>query len=400
MDSNILDNVDSQELGQRLKDARTKKGLRQEDAAEVLGVARTTITAIEKGERRIKASELIKLAKAYERKIRDLISPDRPSLDRFVPQFRGPNFQETDLKPEIQKAIDNLEELAINFIELERITNAPLKKRYPEEHDIENRNLYILAETIAIEERNRLGLGDGPIPHIRDILEIEVGIRIFYLPLPSEYSAIYIYNDQLGGCIAVNSNHIEERRRFSLAHDYGHFLTTRQKSELLEENNQVRPLSEVFADLFAMYFLLPSSSLMRQFNNLKVKYGKVTPAALCDLANYYGVSFEALCRRLEQLNLIKTGTLDKLKANGFKVREAQKQLGIEPLSSRDHKFPRHYLILAIDAFDNELISEGQFAHFLQLNRIQARRMAETLRSDDIEVADQNLVDFPQQVTGV
>ncbi len=65
MNKNILDNIDMRELGKELQRARMKKGLNQADAAEILNVARTTITAIEKGERRIKFEELIKLSAAY-----------------------------------------------------------------------------------------------------------------------------------------------------------------------------------------------------------------------------------------------------------------------------------------------------------------------------------------------
>src|SRR5256885_1608313 len=67
MDTNFLDIIDMRELGKELQQARFKRGLTQEEAAKFIDVARTTITAIEKGERRIKAEELIKLAYAYGR---------------------------------------------------------------------------------------------------------------------------------------------------------------------------------------------------------------------------------------------------------------------------------------------------------------------------------------------
>ena len=51
MDTNILDTIDMRELGKELQQARIKRGLTQEEAAKIIEVARTTITAIEKGER-------------------------------------------------------------------------------------------------------------------------------------------------------------------------------------------------------------------------------------------------------------------------------------------------------------------------------------------------------------
>ncbi|MEQ8538423.1 MAG: hypothetical protein RIB93_13370 [Coleofasciculus sp. D1-CHI-01] len=41
--------------------------------------------------------------------------------------------------------------------------------------------------------------------------------------------------------------------------------------------------------------------------------------------------------------------------------------------------PVHYQHLAIEAFDQGLITEGRFADFLHVDRLEARRLAEVLR---------------------
>src|SRR5260221_1748720 len=97
MTTNILDTIDMRELGKELQQARIKRGLTQEDAAKVIDVARTTITALEKGERRIKAGELIKLAQAFGRHVSDLVRPS-PKIEPFQVQFRGP-YTPTDQDP-------------------------------------------------------------------------------------------------------------------------------------------------------------------------------------------------------------------------------------------------------------------------------------------------------------
>ena len=56
MIANILNELDLRELGRELQRARKKQGLTQEAAAVIIDAARTTITAIEKGERRIRTS--------------------------------------------------------------------------------------------------------------------------------------------------------------------------------------------------------------------------------------------------------------------------------------------------------------------------------------------------------
>jgi DNA-binding XRE family transcriptional regulator len=51
--ASMLDRVDARELGSRLKAARTGAEVTQEVAAQCIGAARTTIVAIERGDRRL-----------------------------------------------------------------------------------------------------------------------------------------------------------------------------------------------------------------------------------------------------------------------------------------------------------------------------------------------------------
>ncbi len=390
MEENILDKLDMRKLGRELQQARTKRGLNQAEAAQVLNVARTTITAIEKGERRIKPDELIKLARAYGRQVNDLIR-QRPQIEPFQVQFRGPYLRDEDENSEISIYVDQLEELSRNYLELENITNSPLVYKYPNEYTIDGLKVEFAAEDVANQERKRLGLGDGPIPFLRRILEQDVGIRIFYLAIkPSKYSAMYLYDHDLGGCIGINSLHPEERRRWSLAHDYGHFLAHRYKPRMFIVNNYQRvPQSEQFADYFAACFLMPASGLTMRFNDVRKTKEKIVVADLCLLAHFYCVSVAALTLRLEDLKLIPTGVWEKLQQGGFKVREAQAQLGLGEIPSEDDKLPIRYQNLALLAYGQGLITEGQFSHYLQTDRLSARSMAENLRRHLSQVSDTN-----------
>ena len=86
---------------------------------------------------------------------------------------------------------------------------------------------------------------------------------------------------------------------------------------------------ERFANAFSVAYLMPAAGLSRRYNEIqRSRNGRVTPADLCTLADYYGVSVEALSLRLEDLRLLPTGTWDRLKLAGFRVREAQTLLGL------------------------------------------------------------------------
>jgi Zn-dependent peptidase ImmA (M78 family) len=133
---------------------------------------------------------------------------------------------------------------------------------------------------------------------------------------------------------------------------------------------------------------MPASGLLKRFNEMVRAHSKFTPANLCTLAHFYGVSVQALIYRLEGMVLLPTGTWDRLQARGFKVRQAQQELGLEAIPQRPDKMPIHYQHLAIEAFDQGLITEGRFAKFLGVDRLEARRIAELLREHSSGMTDE------------
>ena len=92
------------------------------------------------------------------------------------------------------------------------------------------------------------------------------------------------------------------------------------------------------------------------------------------------------------MELLPTGTWDRLRKRGFKVRKAKQELGLEEIPQRTDKTSIHYQHLAIEAFDQGLITEGRFADFLGVDRLEARRIAEILRKHSSGMT-QEMADF-------
>lgn len=403
MAADVLDRLDPRELGRNLKIAREQCGLRQVDAAKIIDVARTTVTAIEQGQRRIRPDELTKLARAYGRSVSDFVRP-RPVARQFRVQYRGPSpvvGTEQDqadtrrdaraLAPAITPSQNEFQELCRDYLELEAIMDASLRRKYPPEYKIEGLSADRAAEGVAIEERNRLGLGDGPLPILRTIFEQDVGLRVFYMAfVDSSFSEMYYFDEELGGCLAVNKNHPEERRRWSLAHGYAHFLVSRFQPVVYFEGVYQR---EQFADYFAKHFLMPTSGLTRHYNNLLQSRNKPSVGDLCVLANYYGVSLSALVRRLEDLGFAPSGTWQRLRERGFRVREAQQQLGLPPVPEQGQLLPLRYQYLAVEAYEEGKISEGMLAKFLRVDRLEARRVTRLLSEHPSDVTEAEMLDF-------
>jgi Zn-dependent peptidase ImmA (M78 family)/DNA-binding XRE family transcriptional regulator len=382
MNKFILDEIDKKEIGRRLATARRQRHMTQQQAADIVGLTRTTMVAIEKGERRVRPEELVTFAEVYEREIADFVRP-YPSMQPAIAQFRGPTYKTDEDLEKIAPHIEKLEELARNYLELEQMLGQSMRHKYPSVVPPAQLTTKTSAEAVAIGERNRLGLGDGPLPILRDLLEQEVGLRIFYFPMTSAtgFSEIYFYSETLGGCIAINSDHPEERRRWSLAHAYGHFLGHRYLPSITLDDDNV-PESEVFADRFAAYFLMPTSSLTRTFSEMMQGQRNPTMADLFRLANYYGVSLSAITLRLEDMGFLPSGAANRLKRRKVKVADAYQELGLSAIAANSEVLPRRYLLLAIKALLQGIVSEGQFAYLLGLDLVRARRIAEAMEGLD------------------
>jgi len=369
--------LDPRTLGARLQTARKARNLTQQDAAEALGLSRPTYIAIEKGERPPQSGELVRLAELFGRSVHDLLRQRMPIRD-FVPHFRAafPDAYAGD--PDLDRAVALLQDLSEHYLELEDRAGAPLPRNYPAVYDVDRLDPVEAAEQLADRERNRLGLGDGPVPHLRDLLETDVGLRIFSIDLPPRVSGLFIFTEELGGCIATRRQHPPGRRLWSLCHEYAHFLVDRYEAEVsvLRMDGRISR-KERLADHFAKAFLIPASSLRRRFHDLLRTAGRVTPGSLLDLAELHGVSFEALLLRSEDLRLLPVGTWQRLKESRFHVGEARRFPGRH---AEEPMLPRRYVKLAVQAYEDEELTEGELVEILHTDRQQARQWVEEVSS--------------------
>jgi Zn-dependent peptidase ImmA (M78 family)/DNA-binding XRE family transcriptional regulator len=365
-------------LGARLRAARESSGLTQAQAAAELGVSRPLLIAIEKATREASPGELVRLAEIYGKPVSDLQRPSPPPV-AIGARFRAALASAPEAG-QLSSAVSQLEDQADNYLDLLHRASTEAPGRYPPVRNISHLDPWQAGEDLATEERNRLGIGDGPIRPLREVLEIEVGLRVFLLPLPRHVAGLFVYVDELGGCIGVNINHPSERRRWTMAHEYAHYLATRDRAEVTPVSQRRHPSdSERFADAFAANFLMPRSGLSRRFHELKrSKDDKVTPATLVQLAHAYGVSVQALTLRLEGLRLVPPGTWDRLRDNDFQPRAAARLLGLEQAEQAAEALPLHYRLLAVQLYADGEITEPQLARYLGTDIVGARRAYQEL----------------------
>ena len=363
-------------IGQRLAEARKTRGITQEVAAEHLGMSRPTFIAIEKGERAAKPAEIVKLAALYGQPVHHFVRTAEPVID-FQPHFRAAMEKVKPVEADqLRVAVGEFKLFVENYLDLERRMKAPMRFNYPQPVELNARvNVTQLAEDVANRERQRLGLGDQPIPNIRILLEADVGVRIFFARLPRTFAGMFIFVDGFGGCMLINSVHPADKQRASIAHEYAHLIVDRYTAGIDYLTIVGRkPANERFAESFAMSFVMPASSVRLRFNQIVNSTGNFQVADLVKLKHFYFVSMEAMALRLEGLGLLRTGTWDLLKEKGLSVREAEKRLGLTTEVSQEPAYPERYKFLAVHAYERGELSEKELANYLRCDIWDARRV--------------------------
>ena len=380
-----LDSIDPRTLGQRITEARKARGMTQQDVADFLGCSRPTYIAIEKGERAVDAEEVRKIASFLGRKVHELVRPGEPVID-LQPHLRAVAGKMKSTDEEVLNAgIDELQRLAEDYRELEGLMNARLQLNYPPVVELSDRiDPAQLAESISVKERQRLGLGDQPVSNLRSLLEWDVGLRIFYWVLPANIAGMYAYTPDLGCCILINRNHPAEKRRATMLHEYGHLIVDRYQPGIDYLSFPGRkPPNERFAEHFALYFLMPTSSVRKRFQEIVTTTGDFQVADLCRLSHFYFVSVEAMGLRLEQLALTPKGSWQALKESGLAPRQAQAVLELPSQPVSNHPYPERYKYLAVQAFEQGKISQGQLGRFLRCDPLAAREIVAECRASTL-----------------
>lgn len=186
-------------------------------------------------------------------------------------------------------------------------------------------------------------LSNGTILSTRNavkFLEREIGFEMPDLDVDDKKLSGFLYvtqnKKQLRGCILTDKGEPSVRRRFSAAHELGHYLlhflplieNTETENLFLteslmfdEENNNKAEIEiardfdfkqigvedkfqmELEADFFAAELLMPSKACLKAAQVLQWHPGKNKRALIDNLATLFFVSFEAMKRRLEDLEV-------------------------------------------------------------------------------------------------
>ncbi len=228
----------------------------------------------------------------------------------------------------------------------------------------------------AGEARQRLGIGqDGPVPDLVDLIEEAAGLPISVLPLPEGIAGAY---GKKSGCafVFVNSSDYPVRRRFTLAHEFGHHCLGHEGVVDPEGDVFGRPRNprEAAANSFAANFLAPATAV----HNWLTARGQpaVDLELVVRLAVFFRISAQAARIQLHEVGYLpssahRTG-LDRQIADGehkqlersLDIREELDILSVERIPLGGQRLPGRMMRNARTAYQAGLLSAERLAELL------------------------------------
>jgi len=358
-------------LKDQLVKARESLGLEHREVADKLGIDEENLINWEKGKSEPPLEVLWNLAELYERST-DYFLFQAPALPERLSFRLERRKAMQDLPEEVRRVIVRFDELCRAEAEIEQALQKPRKILFePVTNDYNPQEL-------ADKERRRLGLDDQPIRDLHKLLTSQ-GVRIFMLPIPdipaNELSGMSWWHDAYGPCILLNGKNNAGRRQFTLAHEYAHLLRADPPTVCAF---MLDIPDERFANQFAAVFLMPAAGLERLYIQVMGQRGRVpSDTELGILADHYGVSLEAMGRRLEYLDLIPKGTTE------LRIAEWQKWKPEHFRTARGpkwrHQLGEEFVSLALQAHSKGHISLSKLVQYFGQNVRTVMKVVEESR---------------------
>lgn len=393
----VLKGGDMSVIGETIRNLRERMGATQDRLAEWAGVSRAIITQVEAGRREPESLELFRIADFFGCTVSDLLRVEPEDLDTAGVRFRRAlNMDDT---AEIDEAVSRSIRIAREAANLREILGADASDsvvpRYMLHGPTSKGEAIRQGNRTAVLERARLGLGTDRIESIAELVESQ-GVCAGDLALPSDVFGITINMGSLGAVCFVDKGQPALRKRFSLAHEYGHVLMDSHLPSVVSRGREREDLAEVRANAFAAAFLMPEDGCLEMVR----KIGKGAPSrertqlydeeevtcveerniaseqdlTLIDaarLAHYFGASMQSMLYRLRNIGLINQARLIELikqeaGETGAGLRCLMQHNGSKVCFEEPDLFRNTLVNMALEALRRDRIGRGKC---LQIGRL-------------------------------
>lgn len=356
------ESLTNEEIGSRIREARKRAGLSEEAFAEMLGLTQPTVSRIEAGKRTVGAAELVRIAEAVGR-------PAQAFLEA-APQSRYWFRLAEYVRPGPMKDAVDWAELFVHQVRVLREFTEQLELPANDRLEFEPPVSVTAAQLAADNVRRQLGLGDGPAPDLYELIERTgclVKVREF-----EEWGPDAVFVPGPVSIIVLNGAKAGPRQRFTLAHEFAHYLFDRA-AVVLDEDVYREPTDsdrqtakrERIANAFAAHFLMPKSGIEAE---LVRRFDKRIPTEATHafwLAYHFGVSLQAICYQLESVGLAPgPKTRRWMQTDQHALAGALGLLTAQQHQAVRERWPREFLVRLAVALERELVTPSDASRHL------------------------------------
>jgi Zn-dependent peptidase ImmA (M78 family)/transcriptional regulator with XRE-family HTH domain len=322
----------STRLGARLRAVREQRGLSQDQLAELFGFNdRQTVSAIETGERRLSAAELMLAVQKLGISLDDLVDPFRLTGEGHF------SWRQTNVTP---RRLESFEAVAGRWIAAFREIAPQVGRQAP----LLRRTLGLgkgsgSDEAMAAGERfaAEFKLGDVPAARLGEVMESELAILVLMVDAAEGVSGAACRLPELDA-VLINRKEVAGRRHFDLAHELFHLLTwDAMPPEHVEEASETgRGRVEQLANNFSSALLMPQPVLARHGDWSELPEGDALVRRLKATARALQVTASALKWRLVALGHLSARAARSIDDRLLRADEPRTKAAPPPLFS--HRF--------------------------------------------------------------
>jgi len=290
--------IDAQTLGERIRDARKRADVSQEDLGRAAGLERTIVNKIEGGIRRVTALELSDIAAALGVHMSTFFEEPVPALvaHRSSQGLDTADSQIDTLLAKLANEVEFVASLGVDELGLDAADRIP-------DAGITQPSTNAEAEALAAKARDLMALSaHEPIHQLPDMVA-RVGLLAFSRDFGKDTADAGTILLRRGGVALVNSQMKVGRRRLALAHDLGHYLIADAYTvdwRVADHSDQTVP-TESRLDRFARALLLPEAAVTPRWHERAAQFGE--RRAAISLASGFRVDMATLATRLKELGL-------------------------------------------------------------------------------------------------
>jgi Zn-dependent peptidase ImmA (M78 family)/plasmid maintenance system antidote protein VapI len=361
-------------IGNNIRELMEKENLSLRKLSESVGITHPTLKKYVEGSQPIDSEKLMRIA-LYFKKPFDYFFKEQHEEVSFL--FRA-DKPEKDIK---NIDIDNLKNAIYSYIDIIGDSNY----RYiPQKYNInlsdEKKSIFNLVYKIAIEQR-RVANIENVIPENYFEVINNIGINVIARDFKNDkYFGASSYSNKFGSYIIINNseNIPEERKIFSLIHEYAHLLFHSEQHSDIEYNafyvSGKSDLNEKIANKFAGYFLMPKNLVDMYLESRE----HIDPI---EMKQYFKVSIQTLYVMLYEYKYISrdkyTNFWKQINTAGYKTKEPH------PMERIDIQEKNNKLINKIkDLYFKEEISANKISEVLGTNTLDTRKLLKEWRNID------------------